>query len=330
MKILYVFPGWGRSGGARIVGEHINRLVARGYDVSMHSNDGRKPNWFKLNCRLVDGRGLRETYDTVIVTNPTTVDKGLLPAAQRRVYFVQMAEHLFFKKGSPEYADAIRTYRLAARNGFRFITIANWLEKFLRDMGAEDVHQVPNGVNEHHFYPVDQPEPVDDYILIEGDERNQAKDIEGIGWRVGVELRKRYGIKLAGCAATRHGYRMELDEFVMNPSEADYRRLYSGARFLLKASRYEGRSLAPLEAMACGRTTCRAIIKGDDDLMDHVNCLRVGYDYDALLAAASSLVEANGTGLLTTLTHNAARYATKRLRWEPIIDQLERLLAPQT
>lgn len=328
MRLLFVFPGWGRSGGARVVGEHINRLVARGHDVAMYSNDGRMPNWFKLNCRLVDGRGLQQEYDTVVVTNPTTADKGLLPSADRRVYFVQMQEALFFREGTAEYAEAIRTYRLAARNGFRFITIANWLEAFLRDMGAQDVHQIPNGVNERHFYPEFDGQPTRDFILVEGDDRNEAKDIEGIGWRVAIELRRQYGIKLKGVAATRHRYRMDLDEFVMNPTEADYRRLYSNARFLLKASRYEGRSLAPLEAMACGTTICRALIKGDDDLMDHVNCLRVGYNYDELLAVASSLVEGNGTGLLTALTAGAAQYAAKRLRWGPIIDRLEGLLAP--
>lgn len=324
MRILYVFPGWGRSGGARVVGEHINRLVARGHDVSMYSNDRRKPNWFKLNCPLVDGKGLRERYDVVVATNPTTVDSGLIPVTDRRVYFVQMAEHLFFKEGTSDYSNAIRTYRLAARQGFRFITIADWLVEFLRGMGAKDVHHIPNGVNERHFYP--EGPSTRDYVLVEGDNRNQAKDIEEIGWRVALKLREQYGIQLKGMAATRHPYTRELDEFVFNPSVADYRRLYTNARFLLKASRFEGRSLAPLEAMACGTTTCRALIKGDDDLRDMKNCRRVGYDYDALLAVSSELVEADGTGLMTKLTNNAAHYAIKHLRWEPIIDNLERLL----
>ena len=321
-RILVIFPGWGRSGGARVVGEHINRLVERGHEVHMYSQDECKPDWFDLRCPLVKRRDLRARYDVAIVTNPTTVEMGLLPMGARRFYFVQMAEHMFFPVDSHAYKNALRTYNLAARKGFRFITIAHWLAEFIRGLEVTTPAIIPNGVNPEHFYP-DGPAPRD-YIVVEGDARNEAKDIAHIGWRVALELRNRYGIKLAGMAAVRHAYAGKLDEFVMDPSLADYRRLYTGAKFLLKASRYEGRSLAPLEAMACGTPICRAIIHGDDDLRHRSNCLRVGYDYDELLAAACEMMENdNLTGMLA---HNAARYAAKSLQWDPIINKLEQLL----
>jgi hypothetical protein len=45
-----------------------------------------------------------------------------------------------------------------------------------------------------------------------------------------------------------------------------------------------------MEGSPGGTVTARALVQGDDDLVDGYNCLRVGYDYDALLEAARRLL----------------------------------------
>jgi len=326
-KILFLFPGWGRSGGARVVGEYAKGLAARGHYVRLLNNDNcMDPDWFDLGdakCSRIHAARSAE-WDIVICTNPTTVDRALIfqSPGTKMVYFVQMAENYFFLAKSQRWNDALRTYKLAANKGFEVITIGEWLERFLRQWPFQVIHQITNGVNFGEFYPVDQ-EPQAPYILVEGDGRNEAKDTKGYGWAIARQLRDRYGYVIKGVAAVRPATDV-FDQFVLNPTVADYRALYSGAEFMLKASKYEGRSLAPLEAMACGTFTVRALRKGDEDLVHGENCLRCGYDYKALLALAFQAAE--DADLRARLRASVTAYAQEHLAWEPIIDRLETLL----
>ena len=59
---------------------------------------------------------------------------------------------------------------------------------------------------------------------------------------------------------------------------------------MLKASKYDARSCSPMEAMTKGTVTARAIIKGDDDLIGSVNCLKVNYSEAELYKAAKLLL----------------------------------------
>lgn len=282
------------------------------------------PDWIELKAKRVlmhDAR--RKVWDCVICTNPSTVHPSMLPAAAHKVYFVQMAEQHFFAEA--QWKAIVDTYKVAAREGYTAITIANWVRDFLlsEECGFADVRYIKNGVNTKHFYPVDQ-EPHAPYILLEGDNRNPAKDVAGYACQIATKLRGEFGVELRGMAATTPPWCGDLDEFVFRPSEADYRRLYSGALFLLKTTRYDARSCAPVEAMACGTPTIRGLIEGDDDLIHGYNCLRSGYDMQSVYEHALNAMR--NQALLDELSYNALEYANSQLAWEPIIDELEIML----
>jgi hypothetical protein len=78
-------------------------------------------------------------------------------------------------------------------------------------------------------------------------------------------------------------------EYFCKPDIRLLNTLYESATILIKASKYDARSCAPIEAMTKGTVTARAIEKGDDDL-DHENSIKVGYDKRALLGAAQVLL----------------------------------------
>jgi hypothetical protein len=86
------------------------------------------------------------------------------------------------------------------------------------------------------------------------------------------------------------------DEFVVKPDLATMNRLYEEATLLIKATKYDARSTAPLEAGTKGTVTIRAIIDGDDDL-NETNSFKVGYSadklYDATMFALSHRDELN-------------------------------------
>ena len=93
---------------------------------------------------------------------------------------------------------------------------------------------------------------------------------------------------------------------------------------MLKASRYDARSCAPVEAMKCGTVTVRAIERGDDDLIDMANCRKVGYDFNELLYAAKSII--NVPDFRLSLESAAIEYATRVLNWETRISEIENIL----
>jgi len=325
MNIGYVVPGLGPCGGMRVVVEHVNRLADRGHTVCVITSNQRIPDdWIALNVPAKTPGELGDTeLDAVVATGFATVAPSVRINAKRHYWFMQMFEQHFSRKDQPDYERAYDAHAFAARHKLHVITIADWLVRGLHDTWGIEADHVPNAVNEQHFYPVRTSARVNPYVMIEGDDRNPAKDTEGIGWRVAKRLRAHLGIQLRGYAGHMHRYSGLYDEFVVNPSTEQMRHLYSGALFLLKASHYEGRALAPLEAMACATTTARAIVHGDDDLVHNENCLRVGYDEDALYEIASELVM--NTPLRLGLSANAYQYAKRHLCWDPIISQLESL-----
>ena len=329
MNLLYVVPALGPCGGIRIVVEHCNRLKERHPDwrILIAAFKPDKPNWINVDVPIINfnHHPAYAPYDAVVATGYQTVKRvNIIRKAKRKVYFVQMMEHLFFKGlDQRRHNDARESYRLAKKWGFEFITIAPWLKDRLTEFGADSII-VPNGVNMSEFHP--RRDPKEHAIVIEGDGRNYAKDTEQITLKVALELREAYGYKIWGYAALHKPWHDRYDTFIHKPTTAQMRKLYSNAKFMLKASRYEGRACAPVEAMCCGTPSVRGIIEGDPDIIDGYNALRVGYDYQELHDAAFKLASNLATGgtLYEKLQKGCKEYAQTKLRWEPMITKLAR------
>lgn len=325
MDICYVLPCLTPCGGVRVLLEHANRLAKRGHRVVVSAPEVKPPAWFDVSKRvelLSHSRAEHRIFDVVVMSNPDTLALARRWDCQRRFYFVQMLEHLFWPKGSAEWNTWLDSYGTLAKSDVQVVTIAGWIQRELRQTWGVQAPIVHNGVNTKEFFPDGKKQRA---ILVEGDGRNCAKDTEGVGWRVALALRERYGVQVWGYATVSNPYAAKLDRFIQHPNTVQMRNLYSEAMFLVKASHWEGRALAPLEAAACYTPTVRAIEEGDDDLVDGVNCLRSGYSYDALLHNARRML--NDDGLRGKLTEGAYRYARRKLDWEPIIDKLEEMYA---
>jgi hypothetical protein len=132
-------------------------------------------------------------------------------------------------------------------------------------------------------------------ILLESPEpTNYTKDTERIAIQVAKILKER-GYIIKGFGLKEPSDKI-FDEFVVKPDLATMNRLYEEATLLIKATKYDARSIAPLEAGTKGTVTIRAIIDGDDDL-NETNSFKVGYSadklYDATMFALSHRDELN-------------------------------------
>lgn len=323
MNILQMLPCITPCGGVRVLFDHANALIERGHSVTAASPQPGKPGWYALKAPVIswaDAR--RRLWDCIVLSSPDTLLEVMRWGPRRNVlYFVQMMEFMFFAQGTQRRSEWLQSYWGIQEAGYRALTIASWLADALQGFGVT-APIIRNGVSSA-FYPASDER--DAAIVVDTDWRSPAKDTDRLAWSIARQLRDKYSVKLWGFGASRPREAGQLNRFEISPTVDTMREMYSHALFVLKASHYDGRSLIPLEAMACGTPTVRAIELGDDDLVDGENCLRTEYNYGALYQAAERMLR--DLPLRKRLTANATEYGRQYLRWPPIIDELERHLA---
>lgn len=288
MKIFITCPALSvPHGGIRIIIEWANRLT-RWHEVYLHSLQKDQCKWMNINekVHLVNSESM-EGMDCLIITSPHSIDFEDKKDCPKKVFiFSQMAEHLFNTQDSWQ-KKCIRFYT----SKHPMFSISKWnIEEFEKLGRTGKTHYIDNAINLEDF-PISRKEKDGRTILIEGWEGyNPTKDTNNAGPQACKAL-KRDGYKIIAYsqfACTK--FHSVPDEYYVKPSIELLNDLYERATILIKATKYDARSLSPLEAMSKGTVTARAIIKGDDDLIDGENCLKVPYSPVALYRAAEKLM----------------------------------------
>lgn len=277
MKIFLTCPDLSVHGGIRVILEWATRLSEH-HDVHLHVLKGRlQCDWYPIPCNVrispLDAIG---HCDLLIITSPHSIH--LLQHAYRPgrvLLFMQMCEHLF-RPNDRAWQQRCAAFYTAPHP---MVAISRWNIELLGGQYGRTgpTHHVGNGVNLYMF-PVEQPAKDGLTVLVEGWEAlNPTKDVDGIGPQVAAKLKQRgYRIVAYSQARLRRASHVP-DEYHHQPTLQTLNRLYREATILLKCSRLDARSCAPMEAMTKGTPTVRAIELGDDDLLDGYNCLRAEY-----------------------------------------------------
>lgn len=288
MKIFITTPGFGRHGGIRIILEWANRLTAW-HDVYLHSLMGGTPHeWFPLSSKVKIVGPSMQGMDCLIITSPHAIDFQDRWDTPKRVFiFMQMVEHLF-KPHDKKFVDQCTRFYTSPHPMFHG---SRWGYDYCAGAGrtGKEIY-IPNGVNLDHF-PLCYRKKDHNTVLVESWEAsNPAKDVDHIAPRVAERLKK-HGFKIIAYGALPlKTMRSVPDEYHPKPSLAKLNRLYERATILLKATKYDARALAPMEAGTKGTVTARAIILGDDDLVDGWNCEKTDYSEDQLYNSAVRLL----------------------------------------
>lgn len=326
MKILIITPSFAVHGGIRIILEWANRLPAFGHQVSLYAmNDEEYCSWFTITpcVQIIQTKAFNEalkTTDVVILTSPQTMIFDSLPVPKTFV-FMQMLEHLF-NPGNQNFQYLCKRMYTTPHP---LITISKWNMSRISQLRNGPTYYVGNGVNFDHF-PMSYERKFDqNTILVEGWESgNASKDVDGVACMAAERL-KQHGYKIIAFsqkALTRH--RGGLHEYHILPSLQSMNHLYSRAYVMLKATRYDARSCAPMEAMTKGTPTIRAIIEGDDDLTDGENCFRVGYDWKELYE--KTLMVMKNYPIRAELSDRCMDYVKKEGNWSHWIELINRIL----
>lgn len=323
-SVCYIIPTTNITGGVAVVCEHLNRLQKLGFNCLIASYDNKTDlSWFpNQSVKVVPLKGnqkLIEQYQSVVATGWITAYELLLLNVSKKFYLVQSDETRFYPQGSYLKTRVARTYHFP----FKFIAIAKWLQKFLKDNFNQDSDYVPNGINTDIFYPDTplEPRPKNKKrILLEGainlpfkgmaEAFEVVKDLDCEVWCVSYDGRPKP--------------EWHCDRFFEKVPMQEMRRIYSSCNILLKLSKVEGFFGPPLEMMACGGVPVVAKVTGYDEYI--VN------DYNAIVTKIDDPKETKK--LLRELLHDSKTYnqlklnaqiTIKKMSWDTTIKKLEKL-----
>lgn len=328
MNIAITVPGLSiPHGGIRIIVEWANRLSIN-HNVTLFCRKGKQnPSWIDIfrNVYITDNEKNLKNCDRLIICSPHDIDlawNSQMP--KKKFIFLQMLEHLF-KPGNINWAE--KCNRMYSCN-HPLILISKWNGEYIERTffrRSSPLYYIGNGVNFDDFPMEPQCKKDGETVLVEGWELiNPSKDLNATTHKVAQMLRDDgYRILAYGQSPLRKSSRTP-HEYYVRPSKERLNDLYRRSTVLLKASRYDSRACAPMEAMTKGCVTARSLMFGDDDLIHNENCLRVGYpDVDGLYESAKTLLTNKVT--LSRLRNNCIEYV-KSHSWDYWMPQIEGII----
>lgn len=273
-SLCYIIPTTNITGGVAVVCEHLNRLQKLGFKCLIASYDNKTdlswfPNQLVKVIPLKNNQKIIEQYQTIVATGWITAYELLLLNVKRKMYLVQSDETRFYPKSSYLKTRVRRTYKFP----FEFITIAKWLQIWLKENFNKDSDYVPNGINTDIFHP-DTPletKPKNKKrILLEG-----AINLPFKGMKEAFKV-----VQDIDCEVWCVSYdgkpdpHWHCDRFFEKVPMVNMPKIYSSCDILLKLSHVESFGYPPLEMMACGGVSIVSDIIGHHEYMiDKFNVL---------------------------------------------------------
>ncbi len=321
LRIVYVTEDTGVGGGHRDIFEHLNRLQARGHDVSLYTL-GESPEWFPLNVPVhsfadydelanalaeVDAIKVATWWMTAVHVWRASIPRGI------PVYFVQDIETSYY----PDHERARHAVLDSYRPEFRYMTISNWNRERLHELDL-DAELIPPGIDLETFRPRPDVERRPDMVLALG-RSNPLKNLPLTlaAWRALKQPRPElcmFGIEPE--LADEEGMR-----YVVSPDDEHVGELFSQATVFVQTSTHEGFALPPLEAMATGAAVVCTDAHGNRDFcVDGVNCLMPDPDVAAVTVALEQLL---ADPELRERLGKAGIETAQEYAWERRIDALE-------
>ena len=324
LRIVYVTEDTGVGGGHRDIFEHLNRLSARGHEVSLYTL-GERPDWFCLRVPVRSfadyhqlAAALAEVEAIKVATWWMTAEPVWRASIVRGipVYLVQDIETSYY----PDHERARHAVLDSYRPEFRYMTISTWNRERLRELGL-DAELIPPGIDLDTFRARPDVERREDMVLALG-RSNPLKnlDLTFAAWRALSEPRP----ELCMFGIEPELARDEGARYVEAPDDEQVNELLCRATVFIQTSTHEGFALPPLEAMAAGAAVVCTDAHGNRDFChDGVNCLMAEPRVAAVKAALARLL---AEPQLRARLGRAGIETAKEYEWERRIDALEAFL----
>jgi glycosyltransferase involved in cell wall biosynthesis len=274
MKLNFVLPGLGDSGGIKVVKKYAQLLNEKGIDTKIYCSY-ISPNSHRYKSELVnlihkdyctvktilthktekniiwvkdiEDKYVRPADITIATSWPTSYQVNKLTSCCNKAYFIQDFEIWDNEKLGKE------SYKLPLEH----IVIAKWIDDILvNELGCKPAYLVHNGMDTDFFHPNKELK----------DLRDRDRNIQCLmlyhelpkkGIDDGIEAYKLAKNTFPNLRLIMFGMFSKpkfdcVDEYYQNPSQEKLRELYQSSDIFIYPSREEGWGLTPIEAMACG------------------------------------------------------------------------------
>lgn len=351
MRVTFVLPHAGMSGGIRVLAIYADRLHRRGHEVTVVSvPQFRIPVLAKLRSLLRGGRWPQDRppepsyFDYIAVRHQ--VLRSLRPVVDRDVPDADIVVATFWKTASwvaalspAKGAKAIflQGYEtspgqeapeidVAWRLPLRKIVISKWMVDLARTrFGDSDVRLIRNSVDTDQFFaPARGKQPVPTVGILYSTLHLKGADVA----LAALERAKKKIDTLRLVVLTAQGVSSRLPlpnwaEVHHRPPQDAIRKIYEKCDVWLCASRREGFHLPPLEAMACRCPVVSTIVGGPLDVVqDAINGYLVKIDdVDALTERLMTVLTLNDADWRRM--SDAALATATRYTWDDATDLLE-------
>lgn len=329
IKIAYVIPGVGISGGISVVLYHLNGLLEKGYDVFAITLDGKdKIEWFPdqkvpiipLSDIYDKNRNyVFENIDVLVATHWSTFEKVLKLKSKKKMYFIQSDERNF-EEGERYKKDVEKTYSYEGKEDVEFFTMARWIRDWIKKEFGKKCSYVKNGLDLNIFKEV---EPIEKRngkrVLIEGPISLPFKGVKNafsVTNNLDCEV---WAVSSDGIPKPE----WRCDKFYEKVNLFEMPKIYSSCDILLKMSEVESFAYPPLEMMACGGVPVIKSVPGIEEYAkDGFNCIIVKNQKEAVGAIKKLL---NDKDFYEILRKNAIETA-KNFSWSSTIDTVENII----
>lgn len=345
MRVNFILPGLGDSGGIKVVNKYtelfkkknidvviyasilsnnlhryyspikniIHQMYCTGKTVGTALSDEKSIKWVPY----ISGKYIRPADATVATMWATAFDVNRLPKkCGKKYYFIQDYE-IWDNKELGE-----QSYKLPLHH----IVIAKWIDKILTEqLGCEPADIVYNGIDTEFFHPTSKKEDHGEIRCLMLYHKLSKKGVDD-----GVEAFKIAKLRYPKLSLSMFGMYKKpeidcLDHYYQDPKREDLRSLYQQADLFIFPSREEGWGLTPLEAMACG---CPVV-------GTNVGCMtEIGQDGENVLlsmpcdakALGSNIIRLSNDEVLRKKLSVNGRKTAETLSWERSANKLIEVL----
>ena len=322
-RINFLLPAYYKMpiGGYAVIYEYANYLAERDYLVTIiyprrhHESESprsifqpvkdrfriretlikNKPlvGWFALNRKVrlaltpdLQARHIPDADITVATAWQTAGAVNILPLSKGKKFY--LIQHYEIWSGPKEKIDA--TWLMPLEK----IVISKWLYELGRDLGANNVRYIPNGINLARYNIISSPEHRPPGVLSLYHDYSFKGVPDAIAVLQGFHERfPHIPVKMFGTPPRGADIPDWISYFENPPQDVLVKDIYNGSTVYLGASLTEGWGLPPAEAMACGCAFVGTDIDGFREYATHgeTALLSPAGDRQALLHNLCTIVQ---------------------------------------